>query len=593
MNVEAIYPLSPMQEGMLFHTLYAPGSGQYFEQSWWKLHGKLDVAAFERAWQRVVDRYAVLRTGFEWQGLERPLQVVRRQVRLPFEFEDWRELDEGGQAVLLQRELEQERARGFKLEQAPLIRVKVARMAEDEHHVRCSFHHAILDGWSVTLLAREVFVIYEGLVRGKPVVLERTGVYQDFIAWLQRQDLGKAKAYWRDLLAGRTGPTTLAIDRSPRGGAQAGDTYSMRLELDQDTTAALRGLARQQRLTIDVLVEGAWALILARYSRERDVVFGATVSGRPAELSDVERMVGLLINTVPVRVRLDENLLVIEWLRRLQEQQVEMRQYEYSSLVDIQGWSEVPRGAPLFESILVFENYPLSGTRFELGAGLEVQDKGGHEQTNFPLTIVVIPGERLALKASYDSRRFESEAIKRMLGHLRRLLEGIAADPEQRLSKLPLLSRAEQQQLIEWNRTATNYPRHQTVAALFAEQAATTPEAVALAFAGGQMSYGELEERANRLAHYLQARLAAVPDQVIGLCLERSPELLVGMLGSRLSGRAAALHARGRWRLVATDPGQPGGPAAHWRSRDYLRGPGRAGDRQLPAGADGKPSDGR
>jgi non-ribosomal peptide synthetase component F len=282
-------------------------------------------------------------------------------------------------------------------------------------------------------------------------------------------------------------------------------------------------------------------VLLSRYSGEEDVLFGTTVSGRPAELSGVEEMVGLFINTLPVRVRVESEAEVVEWLRRLQVEQVEMREYEYSPLVEVQRWSEVGAGTPLFESLLVFENYPVETALIEQAeeraSDLEIRDVRAAEQTNYPLTVVVFPGEELRIRISYDSHRFETTIIERLLGHLQTVIAGIVANPEARLVDLPLLTEPERQQLIEWNNTDREYPRDKCVHELFETQVTRTPDAAALIFEDQQVSYGELNSRATQRANYLRT-LGVGPEVRVGLCVERSVEMVVGLLGILKAGGA-------------------------------------------------------
>ena len=538
-TIEAVYPLSPMQQGMLFHSLYAPESGVYVEQLSCTLRGDLDIPAFQRAWQRVVDRHAVLRTSFVWRQLDKTLQVVHRRVTVPLEQQDWRGLSPAQQRARLDAFLQQERRRGFDLSRPPLVRLALMRTAEDAHTFVWSHHHILLDGWSLPLILGEVFALYEAFRQGRDLYLKPPRPYRDYIAWLQRQDLAKAEAFWRETLAGLTAPTPLVVDRATEAGEERDEAYGvLESHLPAATTATLQALARQHRLTLSTLVQGAWALLLHRYSGEDDVVFGATVSGRPPDLPGVETMVGLFINTLPVRAQIRPETPLVEWLRRLQAQLAAMRQYEYSPLVQVQEWSDVPRGLPLFESILVFENYPVDASLRKQTGSLTVEEVRSIEQTNYPITVVSGAGERLPLKIAYDRRRFDADAIRRMLGHLETLLEGIAAAPDRPIATLPLLTADERQQvLVTWNATATDYPQDATVHQLFEAQAARTPDAVALVAGDRVLTYRELNRRANQLAHHLQ-KLGVGPETLVGVHLERSPEMVIALLAVLKAGGA-------------------------------------------------------
>jgi len=547
-NIETAYPLSPMQQGMLFHTLYAPESGTYFQQLSCTLKGDLNVVAFQQAWQQVVDRHPIWRTAFVWDNIEKPLQVVVRQAKVPCSQQDWRGLSSVEQQEQLQAFLQADRKQGFQLSKAPLMRIALIQMDEETYQFIWSHHHLLLDGWSLSLVFKEVFAFYEAFRRGQNLHLKPCRPYQDYIAWLQQQDLTKTEAFWRQILQGFTAPTPLGVDKASEGLSRQGESYAeQQLQLSAATTAALQSLARQHQLTLNTLVQGAWTLLLSRYSGQEDVVFGATVSGRPAALAGVESMVGLFINTLPVRVQVSPTAYLLPWLKQLQAQQVELRQYEYSSLIQVQGWSEVPRGLPLFESIVVFENYPLDASLRESGSSLELCNIQSVELTNYPLTVVAWPGQELLLQIGYDCHRFDAATITRMLGHLQTLLEGIVAHPEQQLEDLPLLTQFERQQLqVEWNETQADYPQDKCIHQLFEAQVEQTPEAVAVMFEGQQLTYRELNCRANQVAHHL-CSLGVGPDTLVGICVERSLEIAVGLL--------AILKAGGAY--VPLDPAYP------------------------------------
>ncbi len=335
-DIEGIYPLSPMQQGMLFHSLYAPESEVYFEQVAYTLQGNLSVPAFQGAWQQVVARHPILRTLFLWERLETPLQVVCRHVALPWTMHDWRYLSSQEQPSQLEDFLRADRAESFDLSHAPLIRLSIIRLSEQSYHFTWSFHHLLLDGWSVATVINEVLTCYEAARQQQPVHLAASRPYRDYIHWLQQQDLTQAEAYWRQTLQGFTAPTPLCVDRPPTRESEPTQQYAIQqIQLSAATTTALQTLARQQQLTLNTLVQGAWALLLSRYSGEPDVVFGVTVSGRPSALFGVEFMVGLFINTLPLRAQINPQQRLLPWLQSLQVQQAEARQFEYSPLAQI------------------------------------------------------------------------------------------------------------------------------------------------------------------------------------------------------------------------------------------------------------------
>ena len=284
-NVEGFYPLSPMQQGMLYHTLYAPESRIYTQQVSCTLQGELNVAAFERAWQEVINRYSVLRTAFLWEKLKTPIQLVQRRVKVPLQQQDWQNLSPAQQKTELEALLVADRARSFNLAQAPLLRLFLLRLSPDTHHFIWSRHHILFDGWSLPLVLQEVFAFYEAGCRGETLTLERPRPFRDYIVWLKQQDMSRAEAYWRKALAGFSTPTRLLIDRAPNGKTAAEKVHAeqeVQLTLEQSEQVQL--FARKQQVTVNTVVQGAWALLLSRYSGEEDVLFGATVSGRPGRV---------------------------------------------------------------------------------------------------------------------------------------------------------------------------------------------------------------------------------------------------------------------------------------------------------------------
>nr|WP_318781268.1 non-ribosomal peptide synthetase [Amazonocrinis nigriterrae] len=538
-NLEDIYPLSPMQQGMLFHNLYAPESGVYFEQLSCTLRGNLDVSAFEQAWQQVVARHSSLRTAFVWEAISQPLQVVYRQVKVTLETHDWRQLTAIEQQQQLEIFLQSDRQKGFQLSQPPLIRLNLIQLAADCYQFIWSHHHLLLDGWSLPLVFQDLIYAYQAFSQGESLRYQPTTSYKNYIAWLQQQDLAKAEQFWQQKFKGLIAPTPLRVDKPLSNHKQPHSSCNeQQIQLTAQATASIQAFTRQYQLTINNLLQATWALLLCRYSGETDVVFGVTVSGRPPSVLGIESMVGMLINTLPIRVQVLEDTQLLPWLKDLQSQQVESEQFSYTPLVEIQDWSEIPRGTPLFESIVVFENYPVNDVVLQHNGTLEISNIRGIEQTNYPLTVVAVPGEQLSVKMSYDTSRFDDATISRMLRHFQTLLEGIVANPHQPISQLPLLTAVEQQQLlVDWNNTQTDYPFDRCIHHLFEAQVQRTPDAVAVVYEKEQLTYDELNCRANQLAHYLQS-VGVRADVLVGLCVERSVEMVVGLLGILKAGGA-------------------------------------------------------
>src|ERR1700722_2084548 len=506
-QVEDLYPLSPMQQGILFHALKDPESGMYVTQLCAELRGELDSKAFHRAWSEVVRRHAVLRTSFEWEGISEPLQVVEREVELEWIGQDWQEMSKEEQGERRERYLREDRVRGFDLGRAPLMRISLMQTGEHKYQLIWSHHHLLLDGWSVPLVLGEVLRLYEGFLVGQVMYPPNIRPYADYIRWLREQDLEEAEGFWRSLLSGFRVPTRLGVERVQERGGEGGGYESRRMKLSEEVTTGLDRLTQEHRLTLNTVIQGAWVYLLSCYSGQRDVVFGATNSGRPAELSGVEGMVGLFINTLPVRLQLQDTETVVESLQRLQGQQIEARHYGYSPLVEVHGWSDVPRAMPLFETIFVFENYPVDeALRPEFG-GVHVDEFRVEEVNNYPLTAMVMRGERLTLQLSYDRGRFEAKTIERMLGHWEQLLKQMVGGPEKRIGELEVLGEEEREEILEeWNRTEEEYERELCIHELIERRSAEECGQAAVVCGVEEVSFTELEARANRLSRYLRGK---------------------------------------------------------------------------------------
>ncbi|MCP5155944.1 MAG: amino acid adenylation domain-containing protein [Ectothiorhodospiraceae bacterium] len=557
-----IYGLSPLQHGMLMHALQAPGSGLYFEQIRVSLEGDLDTATLCRAWQHVVDHHDILRTAFVWEDLDHPVQVLHEQVELPVLEEDWRDTPATALAARLRDFLERDRRRGFELERAPLVRLALLRTGDDRVELVLSFHHILLDGWSLGLVQRDIAESYAALRRGEQPRLAPARPFRDYIDWLAAQDPERARTYWTARLAGVTGPTPLSVDWVP--GTLPGDEsqYAEQAsELDDTETAALQAFARGNGLTVNTLVQGAWAIVLGRYGGQDDVVFGTLTSGRPADLEGVSSMVGLFLNALPMRVRLPRAQPLGAWLAQLQTDQVEMRQFEYAALVDIHGWSDVPRRLPLFESLLAFENYPAFSAGTDDFRGLRAVDGSAFERTNYPVNLVIRPGARLRMRVLHDLRCLDAERARRLLGHLRHVLRQMAAGADVTLGDVALLDRAERDELLtRWNRTDQPFDLDRPVPTRVVDHAAADPGAVALADASRQLTYGELEAESAALARWLRAQ-GVGRDTAVGVLVERSVDMVVAWLAvMRAGGGYLPLdpeYPPSRLEYMLTDSGAP------------------------------------
>ncbi|WP_373874157.1 amino acid adenylation domain-containing protein [Pseudomonas rhodesiae] len=534
--IEDLYTLSPMQQGMLFHSLYEQAAGDYINQIRVSVDG-LDVPRFQQAWDATVQAHDVLRSGFFWEGqLDWPCQVVYRAARLPVEVLDWRAMPECEQAL---QDLQQaQRRQGFNLSHAPLMRLLLVRTDEQRHELIYTHHHILMDGWSNSRLFGEVLQRYAGIA-----VPETAGRYRDYIGWLQQRDSAATEAFWREQVGALQAPTRLGTypPTSQTGQGQH------QLSLDPGLTERLESFARSHKVTLNTLIQAAWLILLHRHSGQPVVSFGATVSGRPAELVGVEQQVGLFINTLPVICAVDEQASVADWLQAVQSQNLSLREHEHCGLYDIQRWAG-QGGEGLFDSILVFENYPVSKALEQSGgSGLRFGAPQAHEQTSFPLTVLADVGETLSVQFNFARAHFTMPMVQGYARHLANLLGGMLQGGEQSLGELAMLDMTERQQILEqWNATARDYPQNQWVHHLIEAQAKRQPQATALVFAEQRIDYAELNRRANRLAHRL-IEAGVGPDVRVGLAVERSFDMVIGLL--------AVLKAGGGY--VPLDPDYP------------------------------------
>ncbi|MGZ9233945.1 MAG: amino acid adenylation domain-containing protein [Anaerolineales bacterium] len=539
-NIEAIYPLSPTQHGILFHSSYDQKSSAYVESLSFRIRGNLDIPAFQNAWQRVVERHAVLRTLFVWKNRETPLQIVHRQVNLPWQELDWSQLPESDQHSRLDLFLRTDRENGFDLSKAPIHRCTLIRLAPDTYQFVWSYHHIVLDGWSINIVLEEVFAFYRSFREGSALQMDPPRAYKDYINWLRKQDLTAAEAFWKERLQGFAKPTSMFQGEMLTGSDRAKSSYdSEQLRLTKTVSEALQQLARERQLTLSTLFQGAWALLLSRYSGETDVVFGAAVSGRSILMTGIETSVGLFIGSLPVRVKIPRQAQLTSWLQQMQEQQAQARQYEYSSLRDIQSWSELNRsqGKALFDTILSFNNYDFNGFLKGETAGLEISDVSSLEGSHYPLTMLIDPGDEIQVRINYDCGRFDNSMIHRMLGHLQVLLEEMATNPDKSVSAYSILTAVEKQKLlVKYNQTENPaISAEGNIVRLFEQQVSSTPDSIALRFDGQAVTYDQVNQQANQLAHCLK-RHGVGPEQVVAFCLDRSPQAIIAILGTLKAG---------------------------------------------------------
>uniref|UniRef100_UPI00131BB846 condensation domain-containing protein n=1 Tax=Streptomyces sp. NRRL F-525 TaxID=1463861 RepID=UPI00131BB846 len=527
-----VWPLSPLQQGMLFHSSYDDeGPDVYGLQCVLGVDGPLDTELFRACWEALIERHAVLRASFQRRRSGEAVQLISRSVVLPWRDVDLSDLDDDEALARFEWLAREEREERMNPASPPLLRLVLARLGEGRHRLVVTTHHILLDGWSMPVLLDELEAVYTagGDIRVLPPVTS----YRDYLSWLGRQDREAARAAWREELAGTDEPTLVAPQAA--GGAEVSVLpRDLVLDLPEETTTRLRELARGRNLTLNTVVQGAWALVLSRLTGRNDVVFGATVSGRPADLPGAESMVGLMINTLPVRVPLAGAQPVLDMLADLQARQSSLMPHQHLGLSEVQG---LAGPGATFDTLVVYENYPTPPDGAPAPGAISFTRMDAHEATNFPLTVGVVPDHSLRIVMTHRPDLFDEEAAARVAGWLIRVLEQIAAEPTLRVADIDLLDGPERSVVVdEWNATARD-GAPATVLERFRGWAVGTPDTAALWFSDRPLSYGELDARSDAWARGLTARGVGRESRV-GLCLPRGAEMVVAMLAVWKAGGA-------------------------------------------------------
>lgn len=532
-NIEDIYPLSPMQEGMAFHSRLTSESGAYIIQLSCEMSGRFEPSTFVKAWDSVLARHPSLRMFVFEGGQTSDHQVVLRQVALQWETLDLTQRSLDQQEKQWQELVVHDRHLDYSLETAPLMRCYLVKLTSTHWKFLWSHHHILTDGWCLPILMKEVLHHYH---HPEASALPLPTSYRNYIAWLKRQDLEVARTYWLNYLAEFSAPTFLGIEKSLEQHRQGTRSQfaELNLLLSEDLSGALAEIAKRYRLTLSNILQTAWATLLHIYSQSSDVVFGATVSGRPPELDGVEGMVGLFINTLPVRSKLKPSQTIVQCMTTLLHNQMDSDAYSYTPLVTIQACSELPPRTPLFNSIMVFENYPLDNSIDEQAQALSFSALQLHEQTNLPLTITASGGQRVPLKISFDQHIFDAKKVSQLLECLHRLLGFAGSNPQASVSQwLASATSEHDQRRLKTAMTASTCPLPDlalTLPQLFERQVQRTPDKIAITLGQDSLSYAALDGKANQFARQLQS-FGVKPSDLVGVCLERSPSLLIVLLG--------------------------------------------------------------
>ncbi|MGE5497789.1 MAG: non-ribosomal peptide synthetase, partial [Syntrophothermus sp.] len=539
-NIEDIFPLAPMQEGMMFHSLLNPGSAEYIEQISCTLKGCLDTENFVKAWDYLIQRHSVLRTAFIWEESREPLQIVMDSVPPPVEIIDLRSADAGTISAETAKIRHNDITEGFILSEAPLMKIKLILINVTETIFIWTHHHILFDGWGMQILLKELFTIYYSFSSGNAAPdLPAVRPFRDYIEWIKSQDDKSAEDFWRERLHSYV-PTELALDKNEKhAGADRISTSSSEMDkLPEQLTSGLLELARNTKTTLSAILQAAWGVVLSRYSNESSAVFGLTLSVRPAELSGSESVIGLFINTIPVILQIDPSVPFCNWLQQIHASQAEAHKYAYYPLYKIQKLCSKTNGGLLFESIVVVENFPVSDIENESSKGLQLRDIDSFSRTNYPLTVVFSPGDELGIEISYDGSIYSSGAVRKLINGLKQILSSVSESPQSCIADLNVLSPAEKRLILDSFRYGQQAPvQFPSIHKWFEHTALKYPGNTAVIFGEKQLSFEKLNILSDRLADVILCSGCHTED-IIGIYMPRSQEIIVSILAVLKAGCA-------------------------------------------------------
>ncbi|NIM16561.1 MAG: amino acid adenylation domain-containing protein [Candidatus Aminicenantes bacterium] len=535
MEIEWIYPLSPMQNGMFYHSLRNKESNAYFEQFVFPLHGELDQSLFEDSINTLIERHNVLRTIFAHEGLDEPLQIVLKKREMRLHYEDISHLNEEGQAEYLEAFRRKDQERKFDLPRDLLLRFALFKTAPGEHRLLFTFHHTIMDGWCLAIILKELKRVYRLLEQGEPAQLEFVTPYSEYIRWLKKQDIEEGLQHWVKYLGTYDEPAVL----TKPGRVVKENQYQLEeyhFTIDEELTSAINKLAGRCQATISTVLQSVWGVLLQKYNNKGDVVFGTIVSGRPDEIAGFDQMVGLFINMIPVRIKSREGQKFSHLLKDLQVESVLLKKYEYLPIAEIQSHS--PLRGDLIDHILVFENYPVEEELGNPELGFTVGEMEAYEQTNYDFNIIIMPRDCLYVNFSYNALVYESDLVEYFSLHFEKVLNQVVHNPDIPVEEIEIITEREKKKILyEFNDTVVDYPRDKTIYQVFEEQVEKTPDNIAVVFWDKRLTYREFNERSNQLARILREK-GIKADNIVAILVERCLEMMIGIFAIQKAGGA-------------------------------------------------------
>jgi bacitracin synthase 3 len=540
-RLSKIYNLNPMQEGMLFTVISESSSSVYFEQNELVIEGEIEIEILHSCFQKIIERYDILRTIFIHNGLTRPVQVVLENVSTNFNYYDISKSEDVHESYVHEFK-EKDKNQVFNLDKELAQRFSLIKIAEKKYHLIWSSHHILMDGWCLSILFNDLISFYQAKIQKEKPQLPSIKQYSEYIGWLDKQDYNSGLKYWQKYLENYEQVAcidTLSNDTQEKVGYKVANKL---LEFNASKTNEIVSFAKRQNITLNVFLQTVWGILLHKINNTDDVVFGVVTSGRPEEIGGIDTMIGLFINTIPQRITATQGKTFKELLQDVHKSSTESKSYEYLPLASIQSLSALKNN--LINHIFVFENYPVEermvsdNSLNDTVVPFKIIDMKSFEQTNYDLNIIVAPGKKTGIKFSYNKNKYSAQIIERVVSIFSKIVNDLLANPDTRLSDIEIITSEEKQQILyDFNDTYADYPKDKTIHQLFEEQVERTPDNIALVFEDRTMTYRELNEKANQLAWYLVEQ-GVKPGDVVGLLLDKSFEMIISILGILKAGGA-------------------------------------------------------
>ncbi|NOQ28301.1 MAG: amino acid adenylation domain-containing protein, partial [Bacteroidales bacterium] len=529
-EIEDIYKLTPMQEGMLFHAIHDSESFAYFVQMSYRLNSEISEDIMQKSLNELFNRHEILRTVFIHKDVEIPIQIILKNRECEFNYEDIRHLNLEEKKEYISNYKNKDKKRGFILDHDVLMRVSLLQLNKNEYELIWSNHHILMDGWCLSIINNDFFEIYNSLLNNRTLKLSTVTSFKEYVKWLDKIDKDSSLKYWKDYLSGYEEQASLP-NLSKNGNEFIQQKES--LQLTKEISAKFQKIAIENNVTANIILQTVWAIVLGKYSNKEDIVFGSVVSGRPSEIDGAESIVGLFINNVPVRIQFSQDLEFSTLIKRVQNSNLDSETHHYISLAEIQAQSILKQN--LIDHILVFENYPIAEKIESLdndNEQLNIQISGvdTFEQTNYNLTISASLTDVLHVKFIYNANMFDSDMMKSLKIHFENVIHQIISDSELRISAIDILIEEEKHQLLyEFNNTKADYPKDKTIYQLFKESVDKSPKNIAILTKDQSITYEELQIKSDKLANIIRSK--GISSGVVGIMVDRSVEMIVGLMG--------------------------------------------------------------